>query len=122
MAIEYFHVTGSTGPVQVNRGTIGATAAGRNVVVPGMPGRRIRVLAMWFMPSVTTVLQIRSGATTVLLPNITLTINANNAPRQIVMPFNPIGWFEANTGDFLNFQLTAASLISGFIDYIYVFP
>ena len=96
---------------------IDAATFNNNTIVDAVTGKNIRVLAATVtMTGTATTLRFESGAHGVAL-------TGQMQPTQgqtIVLPFNPVGWFESTT--LLNLELGAAVSVDGALVYVEVDP
>ena len=107
---------GPDGPVPVMRKPIIASGAGMKTIIAGVPGKRIRVLAIQFSLNLTNVIQVFSGLTTPITGLMNL---AANQPFNFTTPI--YGIWETEVGDPLNFNLIgAAQVLGGSLLYVTV--
>ena len=97
--------------------TIDAAGAGDNTLVAAVTGKKIRVLAAFFTMTGTAVtIRFESAAS-----GTALTGQMTPAQGQtIVLPFNPLGWFETVAAELLNLELGGAQSVDGGLVYIEV--
>ncbi len=96
---------------------IDAAGNGDNTLVAAVTGKKIRVLAAFLTMTGTAVtIRFESGAGgTALTGQMTPTQG-----QTIVLPFNPLGWFETAAGALLNLELGGAQSVDGSLTYITV--
>lgn len=96
----------------VSVGTIGV-----NTLVPGVTGKRIRVLALALVASggINTATLTSGTAGPALTDPMDLASDG-----QLILPWNPAGWGETTTGDRLALTLTAANTVAGLVTYVTV--
>jgi hypothetical protein len=89
-------------------------ASSSGVVIAGVPGLRIRVIAMDLVTNnaVTIQWQTSTGPATISGPQ---SFAANGG---IVRPFNQAGWFQTLVGDSLNITLSGGATVGGNITYV----
>lgn len=102
---------------EVQYAEIAAAAAGDNTLVAAVTGKRIRVLACALVAS--------GGANTIRFESdaggTALTGQMNlAADGQLVLPYNPAGWFETVAAELLNLELSAATSVDGALSYVEV--
>lgn len=93
---------------------IAASASGDNVVVAAVPGRRIRVLAVWLSANGTVNAKFQSDTTD--LTGLAYLV-ANN---QLVLQENDKGWFQTAVGEKLDLNLSAAIAVGGSVAYMLI--
>jgi hypothetical protein len=97
------------GPIQ--RANIDCAVSGDNTIVPALPGRTIRVLALALASTgaaVDAFLSSGSSAGAALFGGtrkLTLDRARTAGSPAFVLPFNPAGWFETDSGEALNLNL-----------------
>lgn len=93
---------------------IDAATSGDNTLVSAVSGKKIRVLAAFFTMTGTAVtIRFESGASgTALTGQMT-----PSQGQTIVLPFNPLGWFETAAGVLLNLELGDAQSVDGGLVY-----
>ena len=96
---------------------IDAATSGDNTLVAAVTGKKIRVLAAFFTMTGTAVtIRFESAAGgTALTGQMTPTQG-----QTIVLPFNPLGWFETVAAELLNLELGGAQSVDGALTYIEV--
>lgn len=102
---------------QVKRAVIDAATSGDNTIVAAVTGKKIRVLSYFLILTGTTIsLRWESGAGgTALTGQMTLAQAGG-----MVLPHNPLGWFETASGELLNLELSGAQSVDGGLTYVEV--
>ncbi|MCW2228085.1 hypothetical protein QIH87_49865 (plasmid) [Bradyrhizobium elkanii] len=122
---------GSTLDVALDTGTIrnGATAltpkftkiavssSGATTVVALVSAKKIRVLAAYLSPNAAVNIKFQSHATPTDLTGLHYATNQGNG---LVLPFNPVGWFETVAGEALDINLSGAVAVGGTLVYVEV--
>ena len=101
----------------VKRAAIDAASSGNNTLVAAVTGKKIRVLAAFLTMTGTAVtIRFEDGA-----DGTALTGQMGPAAGQtIVLPFNPVGWFETSAATLLNLELGGSQSVDGSLVYIEV--
>jgi len=101
----------------VKRAAIDAASSGNNTLVAAVTGKKIRVLAVFLTMTGTAVtIRFEDGA-----DGTALTGQMGPAAGQtIVLPFNPVGWFETSAATLLNLELGGSQSVDGSLVYIEV--
>jgi hypothetical protein len=96
---------------------IDAASSGDNTLVAAVTGKKLRVLAAFFTMTGTAVtIRFESGAGgTALTGQMT-----PSQGQTIVLPFNPLGWFETAAAALLNLELGGAQSVDGALVYVEV--
>jgi hypothetical protein len=95
---------------------IQAASSGDNTIVSAVTSKKIRVIALNLMSAGTVTVRFESStAGSFKTGEYPLVANAG-----IVLPYNPVGWFETNSGELLNMTLNAAVTVGGSLTYIEV--
>lgn len=90
--------------------------SGDNTLVAAVAGKKIRVLALFLVAAGAVVARLEGGAGgTALTGQMTLAANGT-----LVLPFNPLGWFETAASTLLNLELGGAVSADGSLLYIEV--
>lgn len=104
---------------------IGVTAtvagAGVSTVIPApaaspsdITPKRLRVMSAVLVASAALSLKLQSHTTTgIATGSIPLAVNG-----QLILPYNPDGWFNCAFGEALDLSISAAGTVSGSINYI----
>lgn len=89
--------------------------AGDNTLVAAVAGKKIVVLALVLVASGgANTVRLESGAAgTALTGQMDLV-----ADGQLVLPFNPLGWFRTAAAALLNLELSAATSVDGVVVYV----
>ena len=95
---------------------ISVSTATTTTLVALQAGKKIRVLSLYLMCA---------AADTVTLQSHTTTSNSDGglpytANAGIVLPFNPVGWFDTTAGEALDMVTSAAGQVSGQLTYVAV--
>ena len=100
-------------------GTITFSTLGNNVVLGTISAKRIRVIAMNFTNGTATNIYITDSAGATLWGNSTNTgqFAANSG---VVLPYNPVGWFQTGSGNALIFNLSTTSSVAGSFNYLQI--
>ena len=105
-----------TKSVQIKRAAIAADVVGNNTIVAAVPGARIRVLAL-FLVNLTAggTIVFEDGAGGADLTGV-MGFGGNG---QLLLTFNPGGWFQTSVATLLNAVTTGASnTLRGCLTYI----
>ncbi len=95
---------------------VDAAGSGDNTLVAAVSAKRIRVLSLFLVASGAVLIRFESGAAgTALTGQMSAGANGN-----IVMPFNPEGWFQTVAGVLLNMELGGATSVDGCLTYVLV--
>lgn len=107
---------GST-PLLPRFAKIDAATSGNNTIVLDTSGYKIRVLAasMTMTGTAVTIRFESTGDGTALTGQMTPTQG-----QTIVLPFNPVGWFETSAGHLLNMELGGGQSVDGALVYVLV--
>lgn len=88
---------------------------GSGDLVDAVTGRKIRLLALWGHGTTSGTIKFQSGATT------DLTGAAKVADGSaLILPFNPMGWFETAVAEKLNAVLATMTAFNGAMLYVEV--
>ena len=99
----------------VKRAAIDAASSGDNTLVAAVSGKKIRVLAAFFTMTGTAVtIRFEDGADGTALTGQM----GPTAGQTLVLPFNPVGWFETSAATLLNMELSGAQSVDGVLVYI----
>ena len=91
-------------------------AAVDNTLVAAVTGKKIRVLSLFLVASGAVTVAFESGLSgTALTGQMSVGANGN-----IVMPFNPEGWFETAAAALLNMELGSTTSVDGCLTYVLV--
>lgn len=110
------YLLGTTGKEHliINRVVIDHATSGDNTIQAAIAGKKIRVLALAMSAAGAVTARFESAAGgTALTGQMTM---ATGIP--IVLPYNPLGWFETVAGELLNLELSGAVSVDGVLDYI----
>ena len=95
---------------------INTTTSGVTTMVAATAGKKIRVLAMYINSAVANVINLQSHVTTANNDGAL----AYSATGGMVLPFNPIGWFDTTVGEALDINIASTGQVSGQFSYILV--
>ena len=96
--------------------SVDAASSGDNTLVAAVAGKRIRVLSLFLVASGAVTVAFESSASgTALTGDMNVGANGN-----VVMPFNPEGWFQTVAGELLNMELGGATSVDGCLTYVLV--
>jgi hypothetical protein len=95
---------------------IAAASNGNNTVVAEVSGKKIRVLALQLIASDVVNAKWQSGASGTDLTGLAYLV----ADTGMVLPYNPLGWFETAASALLNLNLSAAEAVGGCLTYVEV--
>ena len=99
----------------IKRAKIDAASSGDNTLVAAVTGKKIRVLAAFFTMTGTAVtIRFEAGAGGTALTGQM----GPTAGQTIVLPFNPVGWFETSDATLLNMELSGSQSVDGALVYI----
>jgi hypothetical protein len=90
---------------------INVSAAGATVVVPGVAGKKLRVLAHYLVANAAVSVNFQSHTTTTLADG-PQPFAANGG---ITVPFSPVGWVDTALGEGLDINLSAGVQVSGLV-------
>ena len=95
---------------------INATTNGDNTIVAAVASKKIRVLAYSFVADAAVGVAFEDGAGgTELSGQMAVVQNGG-----VVMPFNPVGWFETSVNTLLNLETDAVANVRGHLVYVEV--
>jgi hypothetical protein len=97
----------------VGRAVINKATADTHSIVTASAGKKIRILALWLITGGTTNINFETGTTDLWAP---VALNSG----QILLPYNPSGWFETTAGQAFGITLSQAIQTSGHVVYQYV--
>ena len=99
----------------VKRAAIDAASSGNNTLVAAVSGKKIRVLALFAtMTGSAVTIRFEDGADGTALTGQM----GPTSGQTIVLPFNPVGWFETSAATLLNMELSGAQSVDGVLVYI----
>lgn len=96
--------------------TIVASASGATTIINAVASKKIRVLALQLVANAAVNVKWQSHATPTDITG--LAYLATNGG--LVLPFNPVGWFQTLTGEALDINLSGAVAVGGSITYVTV--
>jgi len=94
---------------------IAASSSGNNTILAAVTSKKIRVLSLELMAAGAVNAKFQSGAGGTDLTGLKY---LDAAGAGIVLPFNPIGWFETASGALLNLNLSGAVAVGGSFTYL----
>jgi hypothetical protein len=93
--------------------SISSTGSANTVAAVG--GKKIRIVSMFIVVAGATTVQFQSNTTSNVSGAMSFATNGG-----ISLPFNPVGWFQTNTGEGLNHVLGTSVGFAGGLTYITV--
>jgi hypothetical protein len=96
--------------------TVVASASGATSIVSAVASKRIRVLAVQLVANAAVNVKWQSHTTPTDLTGLAY-LAANGG---YVLPFNPVGWFQTNSGEQLDINLSGAVAVGGCVVYVTV--
>ena len=105
-------VQGNTTTI-IKRVAIDTATSGDNTIIAAVAGKKIRVLSLALIPSAAVTARFETGAGgTALTGQMQLGAKVN-----LILDYNPAGWFETTAGALLNLELSGATSVDGCIVY-----
>jgi hypothetical protein len=96
---------------------IDAATGGDNTLVAAVASKKVRVVSLYLCASGgANTIRFESGASGTAKSG-QMSIAANGT---LVLPYNPLGWFETGTNTLLNLELSAATSVDGGLTYVEV--
>lgn len=97
--------------------TISPASSGANTVLAAVTGRRIRILAISLSAAsaVNAKFQSASGGT-----DITKLFYMTSGDLNVVLPYNPFGWFQTVAGELLCMDLSSGVSVAIQITYVLI--
>jgi len=105
-------------PIQseVQYAVVDHAASGDNTLVAAVTGKKIRVVSLCMVAAGTVLARFESGAGgTALTGQMSMAANT-----QIMLQYNPAGWFETAAAALLNLELSAAISVDGVVGFVTV--
>lgn len=98
---------------------IAVAASGDNTIVSAVASNKIRVVSCFLMAAADVDAYFVDGANTAICGDGTngLDLTTNSG---FVLDFNPVGWFEAASGQSLDLNLGGAVRVAGCLTYVLV--
>lgn len=96
--------------------TVVASASGATSLVSAVTSKKIRVLALYLVSNGTVNVKFQSHTTPTDLTGLAYLV----ANTGFVLPYNPVGWFQTNSGEQLDINLSAAIAVGGTLVYVAV--
>lgn len=100
----------------IKRAVIDNATSGDNTIVDAVTGKKIVVISGQLISAGTMTVRFESGASGTALTG-QMSVQASTGFH---MPHNPLGHFETAEGQLLNLELSAATSVDGYINYIEV--
>ena len=95
---------------------IDVASSGDNTILAAVATKKIRVLSLFLISAGTVNARFEDDASgTALTGQMNFIANTG-----IVLPFNPVGWFETSVNTLLNLELSAAVSCDGSFTYVEV--
>lgn len=110
--------TGDNTLTEVKWDDINATANGDNTILQGVPGKKIRIIAITIESEQVVSVAFKSGASNTI-------IQAMSMDKHTILDVNrqPAGWFmETNVGEAFVLNLSSAVNVRGSYNYVEVSP
>lgn len=101
---------------EIKYAVIDAATSGDNTLVAAVTGKKIRVLSLYLVATGAVLVRFESGASGTALTGQS-SMAANGV---LVLPYNPLGWFETAAAALLNLELGGAVSVDGALSYIEV--
>lgn len=96
--------------------TITSSTSGNLTVVAAVTSKKIRVVSLYMVAGGTVSVSTNSSSVGPAIAGVaSLATNTG-----VVLPFNPVGWFETASGASLNLNLSASQVVGGALTYIEV--
>ena len=89
--------------------------SGSGDLVNAVAAKKIRVLALSGFAVTTGTIKFQSGASSDITGAMTI-----NTGTPLILPFNPVGWFETVAGEKLNAVLATMTVFNGVLTYVTV--
>lgn len=89
--------------------------SGSGDVIDAVTSKKIRVLALYGHATTTGTIKFQSGASA----DLTGAMKVNDG-TPLLLPFNPVGWFETTAGAKLNAVLATMTVFTGCLIYVEV--
>lgn len=97
---------------------INASASGDSIIIPGILGRKIRVINYTLISAGAVIVTWKSASTAISGP-MSIAANGGMAPSSSALtPVGMIGLFETNVGENLVINLNGAIAVGGHLTYI----
>lgn len=94
---------------------INISSVGSHIIVPGSPGKKIKIVSLFFTVAGEVNVTLYDGASAISGP---MDFGATSEPRGIVIPF-PYSPLELGEGNNFKIALSAAVQVSGTVCYYY---
>jgi len=93
--------------------TVSPSSSGDNTVIAATTGRKIRVLAV----AISAASAVNAKFTSSTTSDITKLFYLTSGDLNVVLPFNPMGWFETVSGELLGLNLSSGVSVALQITY-----
>jgi hypothetical protein len=94
--------------------TIAVSSSGATTIVAAVTSKKIRVVALQYVCNAAVNVKFQSHVT----PTDKTGLAYNGANGGIVLPYNPVGWFETVAGEALDINLSGAVAVGGSLTYL----
>lgn len=116
MADEILMVTGGPYTLDIKRAVIDHASSGDNTIIAAVADKRFRVLSLFLVVDGAVTVRFEAGAGGTALTGV---MNFGAEGDGMVLPFNPLGWFETTAiNTLLNLELGGAVSVDGALQYI----
>ncbi len=115
----YHSTTGVTSDADIltpKFAAISASTSGDNTLVTAVASKKVRVVALTLVANAAVNAKFQSGAGGTDLTGLFYLASTTG----IVLPFNPVGWFETASNTLLNLNLSGAVAVGGCLTYVEV--
>ena len=96
--------------------SVAPSSSGANTLLAAVTGRKIRVLAASISAASAVNVKFQSGTT----PDISKLIYLTTGQLNVVLPYNPFGWFETAAGALLGCDLSGGVVVGMQITYVLI--
>lgn len=93
------------------------STSGAHTVVALVSSKKIRILSAWITVNGAVNFNFQSHTTTATKTGLTYCAAAGDG---LVLPFNPLGWFDTVAGEALDINLSGSVAVDGYINYVAV--
>lgn len=95
---------------------IDVASSGDNTILSAVATKKLRILSLFLISAGTVNVRFEDGiGGTALTGQMNFVANTG-----VVLPFNPVGWFETSVNTLLNLELSAAVSCDGSLTYVEV--
>lgn len=102
---NFVHETPRFTPI---RFTAAPASSGANTIIAAVTGLKIRVLSLWMSPATAVNAKWQSSTTS----DLTKLFYMPSSHPGVVLPHNPMGWFQTVAGELLNLDLSGAVVVN----------